>query len=83
VSSDLDRVRQLARRNRDVRFSVLLHHVTVERLEAAYRAIRPGAVAGVDGVTWWDYGLDLAAKLRDLHARVQRGAYRAKPTRRA
>jgi hypothetical protein len=40
-----------------MRFSVLLHHVTVERLEAAYRAIRPGAVAGVDGVAWRDYGL--------------------------
>jgi len=82
VSSDLDRVRQVARRDKDVRFTALLHHVTVERLEAAYREIRPGAAAGVDGVTWQDYGQDLEANLRDLHARVQRGAYRASPTRR-
>src|SRR5215216_4814533 len=83
VSSDLDRVRQVARKDKDVRFTALLHHVTVERLEAAYRAIRPGAAPGVDGVTWRDYGQDLEAKLRDLHARVHRGGYRARPSRRA
>src|SRR6266496_932638 len=82
VSSDLDRVRQVARKDRDVRFTALLHHVSVDRLREAYRAISPNAAAGVDGVTWRDYGLDLEANLRDLHARVQRGAYRARPTRR-
>src|SRR5947208_15141827 len=49
VSSDLDRVRQVARKDKDVRFTALLHHVTIDRLEAAYRAIRPGAAPGVDG----------------------------------
>jgi hypothetical protein len=83
VSSDLDRVRQVARRDRDVRFTALLHHVTVGRLREAYRAIRPGAAPGIDGVTWQDYGRDLEDNLRDLHARVHRGAYRARPTRRA
>jgi group II intron reverse transcriptase/maturase len=82
VSSDLDRVRRVARKDRDVRFTALLHHVTVDRLREAYRAIRPGAAAGVDGVTWRDYGLDLEENLRDLHARVHGGAYRARPTRR-
>jgi RNA-directed DNA polymerase len=82
VSSDLDRVRQVARKDRDVRFTALLHHVTVDRLREAYRAISPNAAPGVDGVTWRDYGLDLEANLRDLHARVHRGAYRARPTRR-
>ena len=82
VSSDLDRVRRVAREDKDVRFTALLHHVTVDRLREAYRAISPGAAAGVDGVTWRDYGLDLEANLRDLHARVHRGAFRAKPTRR-
>jgi RNA-directed DNA polymerase len=82
VSSDLDRVRQVARRDKDVRFTALLHHVTVDRLRDAYRAISPDAAAGVDGVTWRDYGRDLEANLRDLHARVHRGAYRARPSRR-
>ena len=82
VSSDLDRVRQLARRDRDVRFTALLHHVTVDRLRESYRALRPDAAPGVDGVTWREYGQDLEDNLRDLHARVHRGAYRARPTRR-
>jgi RNA-directed DNA polymerase len=82
VSSDLDRVRRVARKDRDVRFTALLHHVSVDRLREAYRAISPNAAAGVDGVTWRDYGLDLEDNLRDLHARVHRGAYRARPTRR-
>jgi RNA-directed DNA polymerase len=82
VSSDLDRVRQVARRDKDVRFTALLHHVTVDRLRDAYRATSPDAAAGVDGVTWRDYGRDLEANLRGLHARVHRGAYRARPTRR-
>ncbi|MCA1680555.1 MAG: group II intron reverse transcriptase/maturase, partial [Actinobacteria bacterium] len=75
-------MRQVAREDKDVRFTALLHHVTVDRLREAYRAISPGAAAGVDGVTWRDYGPDLEANLQDLHARVHGGAYRAKPTRR-
>jgi RNA-directed DNA polymerase len=82
VSSDLDRVRQVARQDKEVRFTALLHHVTVGRLREAYRAISPDAAAGVDGISWRDYGVDLEANLSDLHARVHRGAYRARPTRR-
>jgi RNA-directed DNA polymerase len=83
VPSELDRVRRVARKDEDARFTALLHHVTVDRLWSAYRAIRPGAAPGVDGVTWRDYGRDLEGNLRDLHARVHRGAYRARPSRRA
>jgi len=83
VSSELDRVRQAARKDKDAKFTALLHHVSVDRLREAYRAIRPAAAAGVDGVMWRDYGEDLEANLRDLHDRVQRGVYRASPVRRA
>jgi group II intron reverse transcriptase/maturase len=82
VSSDLDRVRRVAQRDEKVRFTALLHHVSVDRLRAAYWALEPKAAPGVDGVTWRDYGQDLEVNLEDLHARVQRGAYRAKPSRR-
>ena len=83
VSSGLDRVRQAAQKDREARFTALLHHVDVDRLRAAYRALNPRAATGVDGVTWAEYGRDLEANLQDLHARVHRGAYRAKPSRRA
>ena len=80
--SDLDRVRRMARKEKDARFTALLHHVDVDRLRAAYWAIRPKAAPGVDGVTWTEYGQDLEANLRDLHARVHRGSYQARPSRR-
>jgi RNA-directed DNA polymerase len=83
VSSALGRVRQVAKRDRNARFTALLHHVSPGRLRAAYWAIRPQAAPGVDGVTWADYGQDLEANLLDLHDRVQSGRYRAKPCRRA
>ena len=83
ASSALDRVRQAARMDRNARFTALLHHVTVDRLRRAYWAINPRASTGMDGVTWGAYGQDLEANLQDLHARVHRGAYRAKPSRRA
>jgi RNA-directed DNA polymerase len=82
VSRDLDRVREVARRDKDAKFTALLHHVTVDRLRAAFLAIRPGAAPGVDGVTWRDYEKNREGNLLDLHARVHRGAYRAKPSRR-
>jgi RNA-directed DNA polymerase len=83
VSSALDRVRRAAQKDKEARFTALLHHVDLDRLRAAYRALSPRAAAGVDGVTWQSYGQDLEANLRDLHARLHRGAYRARPSRRA
>jgi RNA-directed DNA polymerase len=80
--SGLDRVRRVAQRDKDVRFTALLHHVDLDRLRAAYWALEPKAAPGVDGVTWEDYGQDLEQNLRELHARVHRGAYRARPSRR-
>ncbi len=80
--SALNRVQEAARKDRKQRFTALLHHVTVDRLRDAYHALKRKAAAGVDGVTWSEYGQDLEASLADLHARVHRGAYRAKPSRR-
>ena len=80
--SGLDRVRRAARRDKEARFTALLHHVDVDRLRWAYHRLQPKAAPGVDGVTWKDYGRDLEANLRDLHGRIHRGGYRAKPSRR-
>src|SRR6187551_821587 len=83
ASNALGRVREVARRDKDARFTALLHHVTPSRLRQAYWAISPKAAPGVDWVTWDDYGRNLEANLLDLHGRVQSGGYRAKPSRRA
>jgi group II intron reverse transcriptase/maturase len=82
ASSALDRVRQVAQRDKDARFTALLHHVDLDRLREAYWAINPKAATGVDGVRWGAYGQDLEANLSNLHQRVHSGAYRASPSRR-
>jgi len=78
----LERVRQAAKQRKKEKFTALLHHVTVDLLRGAYYALKRKAAAGVDGLRWRDYEVDLEDNLQDLHARVQGGAYRALPVRR-
>lgn len=72
----------MARKNRKARFTALMHHITIDRLRDAYEGLKPDAAPGVDGVTWPQYGEKLEDNLRELHARLHCGAYRAKPSRR-
>jgi RNA-directed DNA polymerase len=78
----LARVREAARRKRKGRLSALLHHVNVDRLRKAFESLNKKAAAGIDQITWAAYEQNLEQNIRDLHARLQRGAYRAKPSRR-
>jgi RNA-directed DNA polymerase len=80
--NELDHVREAARRDGKLRFTALLHHVTVDLLRESYYSLKKQAAPGVDGVTWEEYGQTLEARLSDLHGRIHRGAYRAKPSRR-
>ena len=79
----LERIRQAARLDKELRFTSLWHHVyNVERHHEAYKSLKRGAAPGVDGETWRHYGENLEENLRDLSARLRRGAYRAKPVKR-
>ncbi len=80
--SGLDRVREAAKKSGTLRFTALLHQVTIDRLRQSYQSLKKQAAPGVDGMTWEAYGEDLAARLRDLHGRIHRGAYQAQPSRR-
>jgi group II intron reverse transcriptase/maturase len=82
--SALARVREVAERDRKGRFTALLHHVyNVDHLRAAYFALKRDAAPGIDGETWQHYGEALEENLRDLSGRLARGAYRARPVKRA
>lgn len=80
--SGLNRVRRVAKGDGKLRFTALLHHVTVDLLRSSYYKLKKRAAPGVDGVTWQEYGRDLEARLSDLHRRIHSGAYRARPSRR-
>ena len=82
MTQSLDRIRKAARLRKKDRFTALFHHVNVDTLRTAFHALRRKAAPGVDGVTWQDYEADLEPRLEDLRQRVQRGAYRAQPSRR-
>jgi len=83
VTQALDRVRQAARLRKEEKLTALFHHLSVDLFREAFFALKRDAAPGVDGLTWETYEADLERNLTDLHSRVQRGAYRALPSRRA
>jgi RNA-directed DNA polymerase len=82
VSQALERIRQVARERKKEKFTALFHHLSIDLLEDAFYELKEDAAPGVDRLTWKDYEAGLERKLEDLHDRVQRGAYRALPSRR-
>ena len=82
VSQGLAGVRKAAREHKEMKFTALLHHLTVDLLREGFYALKKKAAPGVDGVTWQEYETGLEDRLVDLHGRVHRGVYRALPSRR-
>ena len=82
VSQGLGGVREAARRDRKQRFTALLHHIDVDLLGNSNYSLKRKAAPGVDGTRWQQYGEGVEERIRDLHDRVHRGAYRAQPSRR-
>jgi group II intron reverse transcriptase/maturase len=82
MSQGLARVRQAAKENKELKFTALLHHLTVDLLRESFYRMKREAAPGADGVTWQEYETGLEDRLVDLHSRVHRGAYRAQPSRR-
>jgi RNA-directed DNA polymerase len=82
VSQALERIRKVAKERKKERFTALFHHISIDLLEEAFYELKENAAPGVDRLTWTDYEADLERKLEVLHDRVQRGAYRALPSRR-
>ena len=83
ASIGLAAVRQAARQSRGVRFTALLHHITIDLLRQSYSALKHDAAPGIDGETWQSYGEKLEEKLKDLHERVHRSSYRSHPAKRS
>ena len=82
VSQGMASVRKAARENKEMKFTALLHHLTIDLLRESFYSLKRKAAPGVDGVTWQEYENGLEERLTDLHGRVHRGAYRAMPSRR-
>jgi len=81
-SRGLPGVREAARKDKKLKFTSLLHHLTPELLRASFFDLKKQAAPGIDGETWHDYAQDFERRIDDLHERIHRGAYRAKPSKR-
>ena len=82
MSTGLDRIAELARGQKGVQFTSIAHLLTVTALERAWGDLRKDASAGVDGVTYAEYGGHVRENLEQLHDRLASGQYRAQPLRR-
>ena len=81
-SRGLHGLREAARKGSTLKFTALLHHVNEDCLREAFYDLKKTAAVGVDGVTWQEYERNVEANIANLHDRIQRGAYRAQPSRR-
>ena len=75
-------VREAARRGRKQKFTSLMHHITPDLLRASFFELKKQAAPGIDGERWGDYAIEFEQRIEDLHERIHRGAYRAKPSKR-
>jgi RNA-directed DNA polymerase len=82
MSTDIDRLSELAKEDPKRKFFSIAHLITPEKMYAAFLSLRKEASAGIDGVTYGEYEQDAARNIRQLHRRLKEGKYRAQPLRR-
>ncbi len=82
MSTETDRLSELAKEDPKRKFFSIAHFITPKRLYAAFRGLRKEASAGVDGVHYKDYEVDAERNIRALHERIKDGTYQAQPLRR-
>src|SRR5260370_42714740 len=82
MSPEHIRIAELAKEDKERKFSSIAHLLTVEALHEAFKDLRKDASAGVDGVTTTEYATEVQKNLQQLHDRLKGGRYRAQPLRR-
>jgi len=84
MSTNLLWIGEKARKEPNLVFTTLYHHVTdVDNLRACYDDLPADKAVGVDGVTKDQYGKDLAQNLEDLSVRLKDMSYRPQPKKRS
>jgi group II intron reverse transcriptase/maturase len=76
------RIAELAKEDKERKFSSIAHLLTVDALQEAFRALRKDASAGVDRVTYTEYATEVQKNLEQLHDQLKIRKYRAQPLRR-
>ena len=82
MSTELDRIVELAKGDRKLQFLSIAHLLTPEALYRGFKSLRKEASAGVDGVTYAEYEASARENVQSLHDRLRSKRYRAQPLRR-
>ena len=84
MTTNLTRIGEKARKEPDLVFTSLYHHICdVDNLRACYDNLEAKKATGVDGVTKEEYGENLEDNLQDLSERLKRMGYHPTPSRRS
>ena len=76
----LYRIRKAAKRDKNLRFNNLMHHISIDLLRECFYGLKRKASPGIDGKTWYEYRETLEQRLPKLHLEIQSNRYRAKPS---
>ena len=82
MSTNIDRIIELAKEDPKRKFFSIAHFITPEKMWEVFRNLRKKASAGVDGVTYGEYEKDAEGNIRQLYRRLREGSYQAQPLRR-
>lgn len=84
MSTELTRIGEKARKELQLVFTSLYHHVSdIDNLRMCYETLEAGKAKGVDGMDKAEYGKNLEVNLNDLSERLKRMGYRPQPKRRS
>jgi group II intron reverse transcriptase/maturase len=75
-------IKRKAQENPEEKFTSLAHHLTEEYLVTSFRKLRKNASSGIDGVSAYDYELNLIMRIENLHERLKKGIYHAPKVKR-
>ena len=82
MSTQLDRLSELAKADKTTQFLSMAHLLTPAALLTAFEGLRKDASAGVDEVTYREYEQGMWRNIPALHHRLVSHQYRAQPLRR-
>jgi RNA-directed DNA polymerase len=83
VTTKLQRIAELASKDRKRVFTSVSHVIDLDWMKEAYRRTRKSGAVGVDGRTAADYAKNLEANLSTLVESVRKGTYKPPPVLRA
>ncbi|MGB6867657.1 MAG: group II intron reverse transcriptase/maturase [Candidatus Aminicenantaceae bacterium] len=81
-STKLSSLSVRARGNPRMRFTSLIHYLTVDFLRECFRELKRNRASGVDGVTVEEYEVNLEGNLKELVEVLKRKQYRPQPVKR-